>query len=284
MPVEAIRHSSPNFATEDTGSDWTPDVWQGIHVEGIRNGLVDGHLFERYFQECKPIANVNAAEAYWDQGMMIFGSDGASATIATGLGKTGGMTFASDGDNEGISIRQVQAPFKLARASKRLAFEVVLSTSTITDTKHGFLVGLSEATAQTVTDPITALGAIADRNLVGFHRLEADGDKLDIVYKANGVTQVTLAADAIDLAVDTDVRLGITYDNLRPDFNLGESYICRFWKNGRVISSGYKKIPNTDGDDFPNDVSLCFFFALMNATGSTPGNTTLRRVRIAQER
>lgn len=284
MPVEAIRHSSPNFATEDTGSDWTPDVWQGIHVEGIRNGLVDGVLLEYDFTKLKPSSNINAAEAFWADGWMVFGSDGAAIAAAVGLGKTGGVTLSSDGDNEGLGIRQQVAQFKLARASKRFAFEVVLSTSTIADTKHGFVVGLADTTANTATTPITAAGAIADRNIVGFHRLEGDGDALDLIYKADGVTQVTVKADAITIAADTDYRLGMTYDNVRPDFNLSDSYILRFWKNGRIIDSGYKKIPNTDGDDFPNDVSLGFIFGLLNATGSTPGNTTLRRLRIAQER
>lgn len=284
MLGEGIRHSSPRFSTEDTTSDWTPDVWQGIQVNSIRQGGVDGIVWERYFATFKPYADVNAAEAYWDQGCMIFGSGGAPAAVATGLGQTGGMTFSSDGDNEGIGVRSNTALFKLARASKRFAYEVVLSTSTIADTKHGFFVGLTEATAFSATVPIAAAGTLADINLVGFHRLEGDGDKLDLVYKANGVTQVTTVADAIDLAADTDVRLGITYDNLRPDFDTNDSYIMRWWKNGRVIASGYKKIPNTDGDDFPNDVSLGFGFSLLNATASTPGTTTLRRVRIAQER
>jgi hypothetical protein len=279
MSVESIRYASQQ--TADTSSKWSPAVWQGFPLEAVKNGTVDGRLYEWDFGEFKPSTNVNAAEAYWEKGLMVFGSDGFAITALAGTGLDTGATLGSDGDNEGGCVRHEVAPFTISRSAKHLVLEVVLETSTITDTKHGFLVGLMENTAGTSTVPITAAGALADKNLVGFHRLEADGDKLDLVYKADGVTAVTVLADAVTLAVDTEVRLGLVF---RPetDFDTSSRYLLRWFANNQPIATGYKQIPSAAGTDFPNDIGLGFFAALLNATGSTPGTTTLKRARIAQ--
>lgn len=282
MPVESIRAARNLDSTADTTSRWTGAVWQGFPVEGIRNGLVDGFVREWDFGRIKPSTNVNAAEAYWDQGLRVFGSDGAALAYFAGVGLDNGMTFSSDGDNEGAGVRDQLVQARISQADKQFAFEACLETSTITDTKHGFFLGLQDNTAITATSPIAAAGTLADVNFVGFHRLEGDGDKLDLVYKADGVTQVTTLADAITLAVDTEVRLGITY---RPqaDFDRTGNYWLRWWLNGQPIASGYKQIPSAAGTDFPNDVAMGFIFTLLNATATTPGNTTIKRLRYGQE-
>lgn len=282
MPVEGIRAARNLDSTADTTSRWTGAVWQGFPLEGIRNGLVDGFVREWDFARIKPSSNVNAAEAFWDQGLRVFGSDGAPITVANGVALANGATVGSDGDNEGLGIRDQLVQVRLSRADKQFAFEACLATSTITDTKHGFVLGLWEDAASTATAPIAAAGTLTDLNFVGFHRLEGDGDKLDLVYKANGVTQVTQVADAITLVADTDVRLGMTFKP-QPDFDQSKSFLFRWWLNGQPIASGYKQIPTTNGDDFPNDIALGWLFMLLNATASTPGTTTLRRLRYGQE-
>lgn len=282
MPVESIRAARNLDSTADTTSRWTGAVWQGFPVEGIQNGLVDGFVREWDFGRIKPSTNVNATEAYWDQGLRVFGSDGAALAYFAGVGLDNGMTFSSNGDDEGAGVRDQLVQVRLGQGDKQFAFEGVLETSTITDTKHGFFLGLQDNTAITATSPIAAAGTLADVNFVGFHRLEGDGDKLNLVYKADGVTQVTTLEDAITLAVDTEVRLGMTY---RPqaDFDRTGNYWFRWWLNGQPIASGYKQIPSASGTDFPNDVAMGFIFTLLNATATTPGNTTLKRLRYGQE-
>jgi len=123
-------------------------------------------------------------------------------------------------------------------------------------------VGLREDTAITNGVPIATAGTIADENLVGFHALEGDGDQFDTIYKANGVTQVTVKADAITLVADTYVKLGMHYND--------RNRILTFFKDG-VALDDTKTIPSAAGTDFPNDVDLCMTFVTMMAAGSTPG-------------
>lgn len=258
-------------------------VWDGIPIPAIKAGLVQGLCHEWDFATLKPASNVNAGEAYWDQGSRVFGSDGGSLTYFAGFGLDNGMTFASDGDDEGAGWRGQQVGYRLSRADGAFAWEMSLETSTITDTKHGFFAGMITNDAITATSPIAATGALADLNFVGFHRLEGDGDKLDLVYKANGVTQVTVLADAITLAVDTPIRLGMTLSQNDP-YVSNSKHVFRWWLNGAPITTGtsYKVIPSADGTDFPNDVAMGPIFTLLNATASTPGNTTVHRLRVAQ--
>ncbi len=285
MPVESIR-AAGNRGDGDTTSVWSPGVWNGFPVQGIRNGLISGFVREWWAGSIKPSSNINAAEAYWDQGLRAFGDNGASLTYFAGPGSDNGMTFASDGDNEGAGIRDQLCQVKLSRADWMFALELALETSTIADTKNGFFVGLQDNTAITATSPIAAAGTLADVNFVGFHRLEGDGDKLDLVYKADGVTQVTVQADAITLAADTEIKLGLTF-RPAPDFDTSSNFIFRWWHDGLPVaetssSHGYKQIPSAAGTDFPNDVAMGFIATLLNATGTTPGNMTLKRVRYGQ--
>ena len=283
MIGESFAPANQRSSTEDTTSIWTPAVFKGINVDGIRMGGVDGVLIEKFFNRgFKPSTNINAAEAYWEDGWMVFGDGGAQINAVAGLGLAGGVKIYSDGDNEGASIRHQFAPFKLARSRKAFGFEVVLSTDTIADTKHGFFAGLIEDVAATAIIPLTALGALADKNLVGFHRLEGDGDYVNCVYKANGVAAVTVKEDAHVLVADTDIRLGMRYSPAE-DFNKSGRYWLRFFANGRLIASAEKQIPSTDGDDFPNDIGLGIILSVLNATATTPGATTFKRVMAAQE-
>lgn len=242
-----------------------------IPIDSIRNGLVDGTWFDSDFAGFKHSANINAAEAYWDQGFKVFGSDGAAIALADEIG--GAITLSSDGDNEGVGLGQNGFSFQISLSHGDLAFEVRLKTSTISDTKHGFFVGLVESLAMSATVPIAAAGTLTDNNFVGFHRLEGDGDYVDCVYKANGVTQVTVQADAKVLVADTYVRLGMFFNS--------STGVLTYYSNGLPIAT--KTIPSAAGTDFPNDVRLGCIFALLNATGTTPGNTTIDRIMCYQK-
>lgn len=276
MSVESLRN--PGVIDR-----WSGRVWQNVDVNAIRAGATQGLVQEWNFGTLKPSSNINAAEAYWDQGLMAFGSDGGSLVYFAGVGLDNGMTVASDGDNEGVGLRSQLVPYRISRADKAFAWELELETSTIADTKNGFFAGLMDNTAATATSPIAAAGTLANVNFVGFHRLEGDGDKLDLVYKADGVTQVTTLADAITLAADTVLRIGMTYTPDEDPFT-SSRYVLRWWLNGAPITTGtsYKVIPSADGTDFPNDVAMGFTFNILNATGSTPGNATLHRAMVAQ--
>ncbi len=198
-----------------------------------------------------------------------FADTGGSVTEADIVG--GVKTFSSDGDDEGASLATVSKPFQIDRGLGRCVFGCRMKTSTITDTKHGIFFGLIDTSTLSATVPIAAAGTLADENFVGFHRLEGDGDMIDTVYKANGVTQVTLQADAITLVADTWVKLEAIFE---PDKDNAGRNRLSFYKDGTRLATSYE-IPAADGTDFPNDVRLGLIFAVLNATGTTPGNSSV---------
>lgn len=225
------------------------------------------------FTDFDDIPNVAAgAQATIYGGWKGFADTGGLAAVADVVG--GALTLSSDGDNEGASIGTIHYPFQIIRDTYGdLFFEARVKTSTIADTKHGFLLGLIDASTLSATVPITAAGAVADENFVGFHRLEADGDYVNTVYKADGVTQVTVKEDAKVLVADTWVKLGMRYD--------AKNYRLSFYADG-VLLPDYKTIPSAAGTDFPNDVRLGLVFAVLNATASTPGDSSIDWIRCAQ--
>lgn len=231
-------------------------------------GVKDGYHFHDDFLNGPLVAAGAEAAAGTYRG---FADTGGS--VATGDEVGGTLVLSSDGDNEGASFRTSVAPFQISRSHGKLWFEARIKSSTITDTKHGIFLGLMEDVALTATVPITAAGAIADKNVVGFHRLEGDGDMFDTVYKADGVTQVTVGSDAVTIVADTYVKLGFIYDPA--------TYVLTFYKNG-VKLADTKTIPSAAGTDFPNDVRLGLVVAVLNATGTTPGNSEIDWWRCAQ--
>lgn len=208
------------------------------------------------------------------QGLRVFSSTGG---LFTAVDENGGVRkLGSDGDDEGSSVSRGIYPFKIIVDDGELVFEARVKSSTIADTKHGFFLGLIEDVAPTAILPIAAAGTLSDNNLVGFHRLEGDGDKVDTVYKANTVTAVTVQADAATLVADTYIKLGMV-------FNRGNDNTLRYYSNGVELTTS-KLIPSAAGTDFPNDVRLGWIFAVLNATATTPGDASIDWIRVAQRR
>lgn len=268
-----IGNQGDNTVNEDRGP--SPFIWGDCPWDDIVSGAVAGYARHWEFDGFKTSTNVNAAEAFWEQGLKVFGSDGFAITAVDQ--QFGAVSLGSDGDNEGGSIAQFGQPLQIDQGKGKLWVEARLKTSTITDTKHGFFFGLGDSTALTATMPIAAAGTIGDMNLVGFHRLEGDGDQIDCIYKANTVTQVTVEADALPtayvLVADTYIKLGMKY------YADGD-YTFRYFANGVKLDD--KAIPSADGTDFPNDVRLGWMLSVLNATATTPGTTTIDWVRVAQ--
>lgn len=270
-----------NLGSAQSGDEYSRGVWHDCPLVAIRAGNERGIVYEDDFVELPttPPTTEGAFGRY-----SVFTSTGGAFAVATG---GHGWKLSSDGDNEGASFRQKVTPFQIGRAYKQLWFEAQVKTEVITDSKNGFFLGLIEDAALTATVPIAADGTLADQNLVGFHKLEADGDAVDTVYKANGVTAVTVGADAAALVADTYINLGMRYEpgsdsSIHDPASSGiTKFNLTFYANGLRLAS-YKQIPSADGTDFPNDVKLGFVFAVLNATGSTPGSNSIRRARCVQ--
>ena len=241
----------------------TPQLWGKVNrlfqyeEEPLRHGI----FFREDWVKAPVLATPTiTTEANYGNGWKAFGSSGGTA-IGAAIEGGGGLILTETDDNQGIGFQTIQSPFKISRAHGELIFETRLKVNTVTDTRFGLFAGLMQLTTLSVTNPIAAAGTLADLNFVGFHRLEADGDQIDTVYKANGVTQVTVEADAIpsttSLAADTYIKLGMTFN---PQDNK-----LRFFFNGVQAETTYL-MASTDGDDFPNDVLLAPTLAMLCAS------------------
>ena len=248
----------------------SPAIWANCPILEM---ALDPTVGFGIYEDFANFANAASATAVAHLSKGWTGYTDAGGTIVDAAIIGGGKTFASDGDDEGAAICASSQPFIITRYGGEFWFEACLQVSAIDNTKNGIFVGLMDSQTLSATVPIAAAGTLADANIVGFHRLEADGDKLDTVYKADGVTQVTVKADAITLVAATDVKVGMRFT---PD----DGYL-RFYKDG-VELADKKLIPNSTGLDFPDDISMGPVFALLNATGSTPGSATLKWIRAYQ--
>lgn len=252
----------------DTSRGPSQSLWADCPLLEIISGAVDGVILFDDFQNGPRVPAGAEAAAGQYRG---FASTGGLVADGGEIGGT--LDLSSDGDDEGASFRTSCAPFQIKRNLGKLWFEARVKTSTIADTKHGIFVGLMADNALTATVPLTAAGAIADVNIVGFHRLEGDGDYFDTVYKADGVTQVTVGADAAVIVADTWVKLGMVFD---PSNN-----VLSFYRNGVKLANSYTVVAAA-GTDFPNDVRMGFVMAVLNATGTTPGSSEIDWVRVCQ--
>lgn len=283
MAVKTIV-SRGNLSAAHSSSNrlWSPNIWHDCPWVAIREGTVAGVAFEDDFASFPKTPATT--EGNWGQ-YAQFSSTGGTITAGTGQG--GEAVFASDDDNEGASIRTLSTPFKIIRTAKKFWFEARVKVSTIADTKFGMFLGLMQNVALTATVPIAADGTLADTNLVGFHRLEGDGDYVDTVYKADGVTAVTVGTDAKVLVADTYVKLGMVFEPAAdplihdPAQTGVNKYVLSFYADNLKLAD-HKQIPSAAGTDFPNDVSMGLVFAVLNAAGSSPGNATIDGWRAAQ--
>lgn len=269
------------FAGANTTAVYSGSIWDDCPVEALRDGQVPGFIWEKNFTNA-PITPPTTEGNWMD--LAAFSDTGGTMTgDTTEVG--GGIAFGSDGDNEGASFRTMVCPAKIIRTGGDFWCEWRMLTSTITDTKHNIFSGLMTNNALTAISPITALGALADVGLVGFKRPEdakgaagTGGATLNAVYKASGVTAVVVQADAGTLVAATYTNLGLKFVPAR---NIGKGAGYLYWyQDGVVVAS--KLIPTAAGTDFPNNVNLGFVFAVLNATASTPGTSTIKKVRMAQ--
>mgnify|MGYP001619364058 CR=1 FL=1 len=260
-------HRSLYKKASDTDRAYSPGVWADCTVlDYILRGT--GHVLEERF--LLP-ASVAASGAWQGQMPWEIYSSAAGPTLTAVDG--GGLTISSDDDNEQVAFSSLNgAPFLIAAGEGRLWFEARIKVSTIANTKFGFFIGLAEAGAAAANQPLAADGTLADINLVGFHHLEADGDMLDTVYKADGQVAQTKQADAITLVADTYIKPAMYFDGT----------ILRFFSNG-VELSGNVTAAQIAAATFPNDKYLAPCFGISNAAGGSPGTATIERIRVVQE-
>ncbi len=236
----------------------SPNIWGDCPLESIRNGRISGIIFEDDF--VKGFITPTITTLINVDGYSCFGSAGATITWDDASG--GAIVLTEATDNEAISISTEQHPFWLNSSKGDLWFEARLKTSTITTLQQAFVLGLMDTTAQTAVVPITATGAIADLNFVGFHKPEANTTAFDASYKANGVTAVEVNSDIGTLVADTYVKLGMKY-------KARDKKLAFYVNNAKQTTT--KTLGAAAGTDFPDDIGLAPVLA--QVLGASASNT-----------
>ena len=181
-----------------------------------------------------------------------FGSSGATITYSDELG--GGVTLSETTDNEGVSIFSLSHCFQLGLTKGPFWFEARVKPSHTATTEQAMFLGLHDSTAKSITVPLgAAAGALSDANYVGFHKLDTDLTSIKTVYRANGVTAVTLQTATSALTAATYVKLGFKKDN---------DGLLTFYIDGVKQTTSFQ-ILNDLGTGFPGDVTMAPILAMI---------------------
>ncbi len=187
-----------------------------------------------------------------------------------------GVEFGSDGDNEiATALYSGGAKMLLAATAPAAWFECEVSTSIITSAAQGIMAGVVERTAAATNVLLDDSDALADLNMVMFHKLEGTG-VWGIGYKADGQTAQVLVAGVKTPVAATRTRLGF---KLRPKAPISKR--VAFYVDGVELST-YLTTTQMAAATFPSDINLGPGFSANNATGSSPGVTTFYWWRAAQ--
>lgn len=254
----------------------SPDLWKGFPYLDVIHDPEVGWVDEDFgYLKLGPIdASGGAVGPSAVGGYRVYANQGGTITPAARL--RGGITITSDTDNDTVAFQRFASSFILSPSYGDLFAEFGLLTSTIADSANGFFVGLMEANVVAAGFPVATNGTMADKNLIGFHRLEGDGDKLDFVYKADGQTAQTHLADAATLVAATYTRVGFRFRRENPSTARIEG-----WQDGVQISSIAVTKAQMAAATFPSDAYLGFCAGITMATGNT-GNVTFCWHRIGQ--
>lgn len=281
MPLH-INYGSGAANTPDTEVGPSANLWGNCPCKPWN--LIDPSLGYGFFDDFMDKAfTTPTTEANWGGRYKGFSSSGGVMGVGDAVGGVLRITEATD--NEGVVFAQVMLPFQIDRGQGSLWFEARVKFSTIADTRNGVFIGLNEQQTYTVgSSPINTSGAITDDNVVGWHRLEGDGDQLDFIYKADGVTQVSTNEDAVSAAVNGTSAAGLIADTyIKVGFFYNESdYVLTGFLNGIPMSTT-KTIPAADGTDFPNDVRMGLCIAQMMAA-SNSDSLDIDWIGVAQKR
>lgn len=253
----------------------TPALWKNCPAQELADGTKDGFLFwDDFTQNGLVLANNNAAGVWLQGGWVGQTAATAGTTISTITTKPYGVVhLETTTDNEDAIISNLcgknTAGMVNFVSGQRVWFEARVSNLNITDSKFNFFVGFAEEALCDTTELITASDAMADKDFVGFQRVFADGDKLDIVYNtASGGGATTGLADAVTLVADTFVKVGIYCDGTT----------VYYYLDGTL--SGTTTL--LSATNFPNGEEMAFYCGIMAGHGDTC-SAEIDWVKVAQE-
>ncbi len=223
----------------------SPKIWADCPWNAIGEDPGVGYRFEDDFVMVPKMPTITTEIGVWN-GYNLFGSSGATALSDAVAGS--GLALTEATDDESIAIGSYGKPFRIATTAGKLWFEARIKISTIATTTAAFFVGLADNTALSVAVPLTATaGAIADLNLVGFHKLDTDLGTFSSSYKTDGNAAVAANSLTGTIVAATYIKLGMKFD---PFDNK-----IRWYVDGVQMANTYL-VTTTAGNPFPNDVGL----------------------------
>lgn len=250
-----------NYAGQDHAG-LSYNLWHDCPIEEINADPGVGYGFIDDFSRWGAAALPAITTAIKLNGYTCFG--GATGTLTNGEALGGGLKVLTSASNE-ATVVQADPIFNLTKYGQPLWFEARILVSTITTNLLGFFVGLMDGTAGSPTVPLTDASALADVNLVGFHKPEANTTAYDFSYKADGVTAVEVLSDQGTLSLTTYVKLGMKYDPK-------DAYKLKVFIDNVELGTT-KVLPDATGTDFPADVNMGPVLAVQGV--STPDHSII---------
>lgn len=262
--MDAVTYGS-NLGSANTNREPSQTIWGRVPIDQIVNGRANGiYMFDDFeiFPHITTPTITTEAAIGGKLGYKAFGS--AGGTLVSGGAQFGTVVLTETDDNQGVSIATIGLPFKIERNGANFAMEGRLKFNNIADNDTGVFFGINASQTLSATVPIAAAGTLADSNFVGFHRLEGDGDQVDCVYKADGVTQVSQLSDAVssaNVASGSSALVADTYIKLGMFFN-ASTFVFTWFINGIPLQTP-KTVPSAAGTDFPNDIAMGMVLAML---------------------
>ena len=263
----------PAVAGTAAGRGPSPLIWDTCPVLGYAANPTDGMVYFNDFQGNYALAN-NQTATLLDAGVMGFTGATAGSTIDQETDEpNGSLTLNSTTDNEscGISVlggKNAAAMFVFT-AGKKSWFEARVKFVNITDAKIGGFIGFAEEALLSEGGLIADDGTLTDKDLFGFFRVEADGDKLDTVHNtASGGGVTTLQSDAVTLEADTYKKIGFYCDGTT----------ITLYADGVALGTTVALAAT----NFPDGEEMAFYMVLNEGSGDD-ASMTIDWVRIARE-
>lgn len=257
----------------NTGSGASPNIWSDCKWNLIDAGIVNGVQFFDHFAHGGIITSpTTVASLGSGTGWSGFGSSGSTITWDDAQG--GGIVLAETTVDEGVVLTHDQHAYVLSNVAGNFFWEARIKLLLTATTENSWVAGLMDTTAVTAIVPLTAAGAVADVNFVGFHKPEANTTAYDTSYKADGVTLVEVNSDVGAIADATYFKVGMKM--------LAKDHVLRFYING-IEQANTKTIVNALGTSFPSDVRLGLVFAMAVGAAASDNTMTIDWVRVSQE-
>ncbi len=252
-------------------------LWKRCKRASFRDDPSLGYIFKPDLYNCPKFATTVSQ-------MGLIALQDTGVTIQGDPAQSGVMQWAGqDADNDCGTLTAaggVGTSFVISTTDPReLWYEIGLRKSNVTDNGMAFFAGLTEEAMNAATNTLLATDSadLADKDLIGFHVDQANGDSIDFVYNkasAGGVTVKIAGLSAMVAA--TWYKLGFHFNPLAPTANRITIYL-----NGQPQTT-FVTGTNISASTFPAGEELVPTIAVKVGSGSLTDTFDVRLWEVAQ--